>query len=66
MSTSKDQQSRKGSGRPAKCRMREKIPDTIENVLEPFLSRPSDKDWCYLEGTKRGKSAKGSSRQSLG
>jgi len=42
--------------------MPEKIPDTIENVLEAFLSRPSDKDWRYLEGTKRGKSVKGASR----
>ncbi len=59
---SKDQRSPKGPGRPAKYRMPEKIPDTIENVFKAFFARPSDKDWRYLEGTKRGKSAKGASR----
>ena len=60
---SKDQRSSKGPGRPAKHRMPEKIPDTIEDVLEAFFFRPSDKDWRYLERTNRSKPlAKGASR----
>ena len=35
--------------------MPERIPDTVENVLAAYFTRPPDKDWRYLEGTKRAK-----------
>ena len=61
------QQSRRGPGRAAKRRMPDKIPDTVENVVGAFFSRPPGKGWRYLGGRTREKPvARGESRQDVG